>query len=217
MINFPVTKQEIPCICPFFFMIPIATLLLIIAQIQTVKALFYMTKNVFERENAPDYLESIFGEYAAEDNVYWGVKEWKQFVFANTACQSSQLLETLWSILLFDVDNESILTLNDFKSIFEPHIVAKKVSDAESVTQMIAATIERLIHVLSTSKHTHTVALEVHQLILSLPNERDQGMKPSMSMQPSKRKGTDESSALRGSSHQSLFMAIGEDNEIELA
>eukprot|EP01083_Nonionella_stella_P130365 395624_1 len=187
----------------FFFIVPIATMLLNISQIQTMKALWYMPKSVFQRRNAHDKLlkdlESIYIEYESKEQGCWTMTEWTSFVSANTTCRSHELYQTLWDILLFSVHTDAetaahSLSQAEFKHIFEPHVVDDiiKTEEERSVKQSIIDKIEKLFDVLSSSEHKQTVALDVYQhirclvdtqlSILDLPEE----LEPIHSIQTSK-------------------------------
>eukprot|EP01084_Bolivina_argentea_P141961 249427_1 len=94
----------------YFFIMPIANILLNIAQFQTIKALFYVSKSVYkrikERKRLLKYprlqiLYDIFIEFDTNDNGYWTMMEFKKFIFYHSTFIKHDTCIMLWNVLGF--------------------------------------------------------------------------------------------------------------------
>ena len=99
----------------YFFLLPFGDIILNIAQYQTVKALFYISKSVYkrikERNQLLKYprlqkLYDIFIEFDSRDNGYWTMIDWKKFIFYHSTFIKHDTCIILWNVLGFKyIDN----------------------------------------------------------------------------------------------------------------
>eukprot|EP01084_Bolivina_argentea_P141962 249429_1 len=106
----------------YFFIMPIANILLNIAQFQTIKALFYVSKSVYkrikERKRLLKYprlqiLYDIFIEFDTNDNGYWTMMEFKKFIFYHSTFIKHDTCIMLWNVLGFtyeEIISEEIIS-----------------------------------------------------------------------------------------------------------
>ena len=110
----------------FFFFMPIANILLNVAQFQTIKALFYVSMSVRdrvkERNRFVKYpkmqeLYDMFIEYDSDDDGCWTLSDFKKFIYYNnqTFIQRDTCI-ILWNCLGFVSKDNIIKSDNDVDS-----------------------------------------------------------------------------------------------------
>eukprot|EP01084_Bolivina_argentea_P141963 249432_1 len=164
----------------FFILIPMATILLNIAQFQTVKALFYMTKSVLKQNTQnKKYLKElhdIFVKYDRLANGYWTDNDWQIFITQTVQFNKQEIYTLLWDIFLFDPqnmigiqNNKNILYWNTFRKIFQPQIINKKFEN-QSIQKIVIAQLQLLLKILSntTKENKHSQTLQMYAYIHSL-------------------------------------------------
>eukprot|EP01083_Nonionella_stella_P008371 24082_1 len=94
----------------FFFLLPLAVILINIAQFETAKALFYVAKSVFkkhkERKELMYYprlqeLYDLFLSFDSEQNGSWGFDNFKTFVNHYSSFINEDTCIILWNVLGF--------------------------------------------------------------------------------------------------------------------
>lgn len=102
-------KWDVPYMI-FFFIFPIIAILLNVAQYQTIKALFYITKSTRRRIKIHNELKDnprlqelydIFIEFDCGDNGYWTMMDWKKFIFYHSTFIKHETCILLWNVLGF--------------------------------------------------------------------------------------------------------------------
>ena len=152
----------------FFFIMPISNVLLNIAQFQTIKALFYVAKSVYnrvkERNRLLKYpklqqLYDLFIEFDSDDDGCWGFNDFKKFIYYHnqTFIQRDTCI-ILWNCLGFTSNKTAVD--DEFKSDDEPEN-----DDSGSLDEMNSDQVAQRLNTFSVNpRHSKTPTLTVDDL-----------------------------------------------------